>query len=65
MISFKPLFGWLAENGITINDFKKDTGISDFMIKNMKRYGKFRIRCIDTICTVYQLRIEDIMRYEP
>ena len=63
MISFKPLFGYMAENNIKINQLAKMAEVGNSSISKLKK-GQFNMRLIDRICSALDIGIKDVMRYE-
>ena len=64
MITFKPLFGYLAEHHITLTDLSEMTDITVTTLTRMKKTGSFSRNTLDKICSVLKIDIRDVMRYD-
>lgn len=64
MLSFKPLFGYLAYHNIKLPDFAAKSGVSYPTLLKMKREATFNTKVLDKICQTLNLNIDDILVYE-
>ena len=65
MLTFKPLFGFLAYNRISVKELSEKTGIPYQTLLSMRRTSTFCTRNLDKICTALNIGIKDVMRYDP
>lgn len=64
MLSFKPLFGYLAYHNIKLPDFAAKSGVSYPTLLKMRREATFDTKILDKICRTLNLNIGDILIYE-
>lgn len=65
MITFKPLFGYMAEHRITGKFLAEQIGVAPATVTKMRSTGRFTRPVIDKICSYLNIGIADVMRYEP
>lgn len=64
MISFKPLYGLLAERRMTSKDLSEAAGIKVPNLYRIRKTNRATVDEIDAICRALKCGIPDVMRYE-
>lgn len=64
MISFKPLYGLLAERGLSAKWVADSLGIDKQSMYRIKRTGRCSTDEIDAMCRLLNVGVGDVIRYE-
>ena len=64
MITFKPLFGYMAYYNITAKDLMEKADLSQTAYTALKKGEFMSAKTLNKICQCLNLNIKDIMRYD-
>lgn len=68
MITFKPLFGYMAYHKINKNELVEKIGLSKYVIREMSKgivTSGVNTSDIDKMCSAFNLSIKEVMRFDP
>ena len=65
MISYENLWMTMKEKGVSQYSLIKKYGISPAQITRLKRNESVTIHTIDTLCTILECPVSDILTYHP
>lgn len=63
-MSFKPLYGLLAERGMTLKGLADMMGVDRKSVYRIRKTGRCSTDYIGEMCRVLGVGVEDIIRYE-
>ena len=64
-VSYKKLFHLLIEKDITAPQLQKQAGFSGNILTRLRRNGYITLESIETICSVLDCKVDDILEFIP
>jgi putative transcriptional regulator len=64
-VSYKKLFHLLIEKEMSNSDLQKQAGFSANIITRLKRNEYVKLQTIESICKVFNCRVDDILEFTP
>ena len=63
--SYKKLFHLLIEKEMSNSDLQKQAGFSANIITRLKRNEYVKLQTIESICKVFNCKVDDILEFTP
>lgn len=64
-VSYKKLFHLLIEKEMSNADLQKQAGFSANIITRLKRNEYVKLQTIESICKVFNCKVDDILEFTP
>lgn len=64
-VSYKKLFHLLIEKEMSNSDLQKQAGFSANIITRLKRNEYVKLQTIESICKVFNCKVDDILEFTP
>ena len=65
LIIYKPFYETLFKKNITEYHLIFNEGFSPYILNRMKHGKGINMKTLDTLCTILNCNVEDIIKYEP
>lgn len=64
-VNYKKLFHLLIEKEMSNSDLQKQAGFSANIITRLKRNEYVKLQTIESICKVFNCKVDDILEFTP
>lgn len=65
VVNYKKLFHLLIEKEMSNSDLQKQAGFSANIITRLKRNEYVKLQTIESICKVFNCKVDDILEFTP